>query len=374
MKLDIFLQEKAFQKHSININTIREEFIKTGCEKFLWRDFKSEQSDMKKTQKILSKMSNYTTPEITDCFLKQFSKIDLKHEVPFIYPQKLCKNFFIINELVKKANFDIIVENIFKDDDTENHLITINAKDSFNIALLHKLVYSSYFGDNFGGYKIYNKDLIYYAEFTEHDNYALTYPKPNDFVHFQGNSFRRDTDPYKIFFARGKIRHIINSGYYKNELDLFLTMYNDIFPLFQKWWDTSYDILQTIPSSEINEKINAIYSDLVSRNVIDSKWVHEKSLFQLVKKKYKDAIFQYSTDWLSPQSFDIFIPKLNIAIEYQGIQHYMPIDFFGGDDGFKHRQELDKKKRILAYEHQIKLIEWSFNEPIDFETLNNKLS
>ena len=94
----------------------------------------------------------------------------------------------------------------------------------------------------------------------------------------------------------------------------------------------------------------------------------------LVKKKYKKALFQYSPEWLFPQSFDIYIPELNIAIEYQGIQHYKPIDYFVGDEGFKHRQELDTRKKQLSTDNNIKLIEWNYSESIDLETLNQKLS
>lgn len=374
MKLKLFLQNESFKKHIRNIDTIQEDFIKLGCEKYLWRNFQSEKSDERKTQRVLSKNSNYSSPEITNHFMKQFNKIDLEHEVPFIYPQKLCKNYFIINEIVKKSNYDTIIDNIFDDDDTENHLVTLNIKDSFNIALLHKLVYSAYFRNNFGGYKIYNEDLIYFAEFTEYNKFVLSYPKPNDFVHFQGNPFRRDTDPFKILSIRRKIKHIINSGYFKDELQLFLSIYNDILPIFQKWWNISYNILNTIPLSDIRGKINSIYSDLVFQDIINSKWRNEKTLFQLVKRKYKNTLFQYSPRWLFPQSFDIFIPELNTAIEYQGIQHYKPIDYFGGTENFIHRKELDLKKRTLAENNNIKLIEWNYNESIDLKTLNEKLS
>lgn len=132
--------------------------------------------------------------------------------------------------------------------------------------------------------------------------------------------------------------------------------------------------MQTVSNSDLNNKIDEIYSDLVANNIIDSKWLKEKSLFQMVKKKYKKTLFQYSPEWLFPQSFDIFIPELNIAIEYQGIQHYKPIDYFGGDEGFKHRQELDTRKKQLTADNNIKLIEWHYSESIDSETLNQKLS
>lgn len=67
--------------------------------------------------------------------------------------------------------------------------------------------------------------------------------------------------------------------------------------------------------------------ELIENGIIISKWKHEQSLFLLVKKTYSDAIFQYRPEWLSPQSLDIYIPKLNVGIEYQGIQHYTDVDF-----------------------------------------------
>lgn len=373
MELNLFLQEKISQKYAKNIDSIRENFIKMNCEKYLFRRSKEERADMRNTEKILSSYI-YATPEIIKKFMYQFNNIDLQSEIPFIYPKKLCKNYFIINEIKKYAKSDIIIENIIADDTTENHLSIFNIQDAFNIALMHKLVYSAYFNDNFGGYKIYNEDLLYYAEFLEYNDFVLSHPIPNPFAHYQGCTFRRDTDPYKILTARNNIRYIIDNNYFHSELELFLSLYKDIFPTFQSWWDASYNILQTMPISELNNKINELYSELIANNTIDSKWLNEKSLFQLVKKKYKKALFQYSPEWLFPQSFDIFIPELNIAIEYQGIQHYKPIDYFGGDEGFKHRQELDLKKKQLAQNNNIKLIEWLYNESIDLETLNRKLS
>src|SRR5690554_576967 len=44
-----------------------------------------------------------------------------------------------------------------------------------------------------------------------------------------------------------------------------------------------------------------------------------------------NIISQFSPDWLSPQRIDIFIDECNLAIEYNGAQHYLPIDYFGGE-------------------------------------------
>lgn len=50
------------------------------------------------------------------------------------------------------------------------------------------------------------------------------------------------------------------------------------------------------------------------------------------------------------QRFDIYFPVYNIAVEYDGIQHYKPIEFFGGDDKFKLVQKRDrlKESKVLA--------------------------
>ena len=42
-----------------------------------------------------------------------------------------------------------------------------------------------------------------------------------------------------------------------------------------------------------------------------------------------------------PLKFDFYIPDLGILIEYDGIQHYVPSDFFGGIKAFKKLQEYD---------------------------------
>ena len=46
-----------------------------------------------------------------------------------------------------------------------------------------------------------------------------------------------------------------------------------------------------------------------------------------------------------------------IALEYQGEQHFRPIDFFGGEKAFLQNQKRDEKKRKLSEKHGAKLIE-----------------
>lgn len=54
--------------------------------------------------------------------------------------------------------------------------------------------------------------------------------------------------------------------------------------------------------------------------------------------------------------FDYYLPDYNVAIEYDGEQHYYPIDYFGGEKGFKRRKEYDKIKTNYCLENDIRLI------------------
>lgn len=64
-------------------------------------------------------------------------------------------------------------------------------------------------------------------------------------------------------------------------------------------------------------------------------------------------------DWLDNFKLDFYLPKQNIGIECQGIQHFKEVGTFGGEEAFKLQVEWDKKKKQLCEEHGIKLIYFS---------------
>ena len=59
---------------------------------------------------------------------------------------------------------------------------------------------------------------------------------------------------------------------------------------------------------------------------------------------------------VQPLSYDFFIPDQDTLIEYQGIQHYQPIEYFGGESQFKLQQKHDKMKSDYAKIHNYNLI------------------
>lgn len=94
----------------------------------------------------------------------------------------------------------------------------------------------------------------------------------------------------------------------------------------------------------------------------------EKLLYNKLCETFPNLniISQFSPDWLSPQRIDIFIDECNLAIEYNGAQHYLPIDYFGGEEGLRLRQVLDQRKRRKCDENRINFVEISYEEDFDF--------
>lgn len=92
---------------------------------------------------------------------------------------------------------------------------------------------------------------------------------------------------------------------------------------------------------------------------IGEGWVSETELFRLIVEAFPEiTVLQHARPrWLTPQHLDVYLPTRNIALEYQGQQHFEAIDFFGGEEGLKQRRELDARKRRLCRKNACTLIE-----------------
>ena len=88
-----------------------------------------------------------------------------------------------------------------------------------------------------------------------------------------------------------------------------------------------------------------------------------------------DYIYQYFPKFLSDgvghQSLDFYIPEYNVAIECQGLQHYKPVELFGGEEQFKKQIELDRNKKELCEKNGIKIIYYSTYQFKDSNTLSS---
>jgi hypothetical protein len=115
--------------------------------------------------------------------------------------------------------------------------------------------------------------------------------------------------------------------------------------------------------------------DILGVPRIGEGWINETQLFNLVRVFFADyeVIREARTDWLGNQRLDIFIPALSLAIEYQGEQHFRPVERFGGKIGFCEVQLRDKRKRQLCKENGVKLVYFTYAEELSVERVEKKL-
>ncbi|MBX9862322.1 MAG: hypothetical protein K2Y42_06170 [Hyphomicrobium sp.] len=90
-------------------------------------------------------------------------------------------------------------------------------------------------------------------------------------------------------------------------------------------------------------------------------WASEVALFDLVRTLWPTAQHQWRPPFLGMQSIDVYVPDLHLAIEYQGQQHFEPVDLFGGEEGFRATSARDARKRALLSANGVRLIEWRYD-------------
>ena len=101
----------------------------------------------------------------------------------------------------------------------------------------------------------------------------------------------------------------------------------------------------------------------------------EGDLFRMIKERFPDALFQFRALWLDRMSLDMYIPSLNIAIEYQGEQHFRPIGSgYKAEKNCKEQIERDKKKKSLCNKNGIKLLYWNYDVEVDDDSFDEFLN
>lgn len=106
-----------------------------------------------------------------------------------------------------------------------------------------------------------------------------------------------------------------------------------------------------------------------------NNWISEKTIYDFLRNNLHDVkvLNQVKAKWLNgkinSQSYDIYLPKYNIAIEYQGIQHFTPVKWFGGESYFEYMTILDDRKMKLSIENNCKLLYFTYKSkdvPADY--------
>lgn len=71
---------------------------------------------------------------------------------------------------------------------------------------------------------------------------------------------------------------------------------------------------------------------------------------------------QKRLDTIKKAPYDFFLPDYNLLIEFQGRQHYEPVEKFGGEKQFEIQQEIDKRKNSIAKEQGYNILYISYKD------------
>ena len=362
--LDALLEEhESYQK---DFEDLREEYISNDYERFLVQLSWSDLSYRYATMKLIENDKLLSNPYV-DAFLSQFEDIDTDRKACFLFPESFVSQFFVITEVCRQAEVFRPVNSLFPDEEKVHYLAVFDKENMDTVLLMYHLLYTNTSQEVFGGYSLYDYSLSWYQTHLWQDGIVLRSPYlPDRLAKFQGNlPFHHN--PVKTVHVRRNIEHILECGYFKSELDFFQSLTRVIMPFFQ-WWYTDLALYEEKDGLRANWRLarTKIRTKLTAEGVIKPKWKHELSLFHAVRGLYPDTLYQYRPDWLGRQSLDLYIPSLSTAIEYQGVQHYLPVEFFGGEEALSQRRDLDRVKKELCEANSVRLIEWPYSvDPTD---------
>ncbi|OIQ84985.1 hypothetical protein GALL_331780 [mine drainage metagenome] len=110
--------------------------------------------------------------------------------------------------------------------------------------------------------------------------------------------------------------------------------------------------------------------------LVGESWVSETELYYRVKKLFPEveSTQHGKLSWLGRQHLDIWLPDLQVAIEYHGEQHFRSIDFFGGEAAFEKVRERDARKRALCAQNGVRLIEIAYDADVTDDALRSMIN
>lgn len=174
----------------------------------------------------------------------------------------------------------------------------------------------------------------------------------------------------------------LNSDAYKDNIchmcsgansDLFYChpMYASAFKVKYGAYIKKTEIEEGIDETEAENKIRE--SKGVAR--IGERWVNETLLFNYINLLFPQYTVQReaSPAWLGNQRIDIFVPEINLAVEYQGQQHFQAVELFGGKAGLEATKQRDKNKALKCKNNGIDLVYFTYKDNLSEKLVNRRL-
>lgn len=124
-----------------------------------------------------------------------------------------------------------------------------------------------------------------------------------------------------------------------------------------------HGVFEQTPNNHLNNqgcpKCNSSKGEIAIREILK-----ENNILFEEQKRFKKLI---------KFPFDFYLPKKNLLIEYNGIQHYKAIDFFGGEKQLAKQKENDKLKKDFCKTNNLNLLTISYKDNIK-EKLYEKIN
>lgn len=121
-------------------------------------------------------------------------------------------------------------------------------------------------------------------------------------------------------------------------------------------WHPTYD-------SFVNAKNKCLFCQYSKGEEVIEKILIENSIEYINQYQFDDCIYKRKL------RYDFYLPDFNTCIEFDGIQHYEPQDYFGGDDSFEDLHCKDMIKNEYCQKNNINLIRIPYYELDNIEII-----
>lgn len=109
---------------------------------------------------------------------------------------------------------------------------------------------------------------------------------------------------------------------------------------------------------------------------VGERWVSETLLFQIVDRVFEneEVVHHHRPEWLGGLELDIYIPSRELAFEYQGEQHFHPVEIWGGKAALEETRIRDERKRVLCADVGVTLVEIDYTEALTESHIKKRIS
>jgi hypothetical protein len=291
-------------------------------------------------------------------FLKKFSEGAIQPNILFLhwYEKKYQKEVFINNDIVINSIWPIA-----RNKNLESEILDVFKSKLINISATFSPVYFE-LEKQFPGIEEFEFEELFEWDFLEWLLETNSYRYVNHFVRIVKIDQNQKTDLEESDYGR-LIEYRSGMPNVNLHVSKILAPYFD-FNMHGIWREC-----ENVVRSEKNLPL------------IGEGWISETILHKKFVEYYPNLKIdsQGSPKWLKGQRYDIWIPEINVAIEYHGEQHRSPIKIFGGKEGLKKNIARDQEKLKKSKENNVDVIIIWHDEDLEkaFEratnVINNKL-